>query len=194
MFATTDILSQLQPYLSHSIRFLGDPVEEVITEKLLADLCSKHLHVLFCPRSVLEIVVVLRQISNQCHQVSCQVISTCETRYKQWTNKSLRSRQRHNYLRMRRSIKFLSPVLQLILILITLELIHVHTAGEQKAPGYQHYLKFLKVILKYTENLVTYTSPEKNKWEEATELTQNALLKIRTVLGKQQLLVQLANS
>lgn len=54
--------------------------------------------------------------------------------------------------------------------------------------------RFLKVILKYTENLVTYTSPEKNKWEEATELTQNALLKIRTFLGKQQLLVQLANS
>ncbi|XP_034964406.1 endoplasmic reticulum membrane-associated RNA degradation protein isoform X2 [Zootoca vivipara] len=192
-FATTDILSQLQPYLSHSIRLLGDPGEDVITEKLLADLCSRHVHVLFCPRSVLEIVVVLRQISSQCHQVSCQVISTCETRYKQWANKSLRSRQRHNYLRMRRSIKFLSPVLQLILILITLELIHVHTAGEQNAPGYQRYLKFLKLILKYTENLVTYTSPGKNKWEETTELTQDALLKIRTFLGKQQMLVQLAN-
>ncbi|XP_061480409.1 endoplasmic reticulum membrane-associated RNA degradation protein isoform X2 [Rhineura floridana] len=190
---TADIFSQLQPYLSQNIRLLGDPVNDLITEKLLTDLFRKHIRILFCPRPVLEIVVVLRQISTQCHQVSCQVISTCETRYKQWINKSLRSRQRQNYLRMRRSVTFLSPVLQLILILITLELIHIHTACEKTASGYQQYLKFLKLILQYTENLVTYTSLEKNKWNETVELTHNTLLKIRTFLGKRLMLVQLAN-
>lgn len=45
--------------------------------------------------------------------------------------------------------------------------------------------RFLKVILQYTENLATYTSPEKNKWDETMALTQKALLKIRTFLGKQ---------
>ncbi|KAF7253535.1 Endoplasmic reticulum membrane-associated RNA degradation protein [Varanus komodoensis] len=90
------------------------------------------------------------------------------------------------------NIRFLSPVLQLILILIILELINIHTINEKNAPEYQQYLKFLKVILQYTENLVTYTSLEKNKWDETMELTQKALLKIRTFLGKHLALVQLA--
>ncbi|XP_062980490.1 endoplasmic reticulum membrane-associated RNA degradation protein isoform X2 [Elgaria multicarinata webbii] len=192
IFLTADIFSQLQPYLSQNIKHLGDPVNNLLTEKLLTELCSKHIRILFCPRSVLEIVAVLRQISSQCHHVSCQVISACETRYKHWVDKSLRSRQRHNYLRMRRSIKFLSPVLQLILILITLELINIHTVCEKNASEYQQYLKFLKVILQYTENLVSYTSLEKNKWDETMELTHKGLLKIRTFLGKQLTLVQSA--
>lgn len=32
--------------------------------------------------------------------MSEQVIASAELRYKQWMNKTLRSRQRHNYLRM----------------------------------------------------------------------------------------------
>ncbi|XP_044276919.1 endoplasmic reticulum membrane-associated RNA degradation protein isoform X2 [Varanus komodoensis] len=187
-----DIFSQLQPYLPPNIKLTGEPVNNPLTEKLLAELCRKHICLLFCPRRELEITAVLRRISTQCYHISCQIISTCEARYKQWIDKSLRSRQRHNYLRMRRSIRFLSPVLQLILILIILELINIHTINEKNAPEYQQYLKFLKVILQYTENLVTYTSLEKNKWDETMELTQKALLKIRTFLGKHLALVQLA--
>ncbi|XP_008122773.1 endoplasmic reticulum membrane-associated RNA degradation protein isoform X3 [Anolis carolinensis] len=186
-----DIFTQLQPYLPQNIRLFVDSVNSLPTEKLLTELCGKHIPVLFCPRMVLEIIVVLRQISTQCHQVSCQVISTCEARYKQWVNKSLRSRQRNNYLCMRRNIRFLSPVLQVILILITLELISIYTVCEKNVSDYQQYLKFLKLILQYTENLVTYTSPEKNKWNETMTLTGKALLKIRTFLGKQLALVQL---
>ncbi|KAJ7342220.1 hypothetical protein JRQ81_009682 [Phrynocephalus forsythii] len=186
-----DIFSQLQPYVPHNHKLSGTPVNGLLTENLLTDLCSKHLQLLFCPRSVLEIVVVLRQISTQCQQVSCQVISNCHTRHWQWMNKSLRSRQRHNYMRMRRSMPFLSLVLQLILTMITLELVSIHSVCEKNASEYQQYLKFLKLILQYTENLTTYTSPEKNKWGETVVLTQKALLKIRTFLGKQLTLVQL---
>ncbi|XP_020656864.3 endoplasmic reticulum membrane-associated RNA degradation protein isoform X1 [Pogona vitticeps] len=188
-----DIFSQLQPYLPQDLKLLGTSINNLLTEKLLTELCSKHLHILFCPRSVLETVVVLHQISTQCHQVSCQVISTCQTRHHQWTNKSLRSRQRRNYTRMRRSMAFLSLVLQLILIMIMLELISIHTVCEKNASEYQQYLKFLKLILQYTENLTTYTSQEKNKWDETAQLTQKALLKIRTFLGKQLMLVHLAH-
>ncbi|KAL8185938.1 UNVERIFIED_CONTAM: hypothetical protein K2H54_060000 [Gekko kuhli] len=167
------------------------PNEQEVTG-LMIELCRKPVRILFCPRSVLEVTVVLRQIGLQCHQVSCQVISTCEARYKQWISKSLRSRQRQNYLRLRRSIKCLSPVLQLILILITLELINIHTVCDKNPTEYQQYLKFLKMILQYTENLVTYTNPEKNKWEETLELTHKALIKIRAFSEKQQMLMQLA--
>ncbi|XP_066472672.1 endoplasmic reticulum membrane-associated RNA degradation protein [Tiliqua scincoides] len=187
---TADIFALLQPYLSQNVTL--NPVNSLFTENLLIELCSKHVCILFCPRSVLGIVAVLRQITTQCHQVLSQVISSSEIRYAQWMNKSLRSRQRNNYLRMRRSIKLLSPVLQLILILITLELVHIHTACEKNHSEYQQYLKFLKMILRYMENLVTYTSAEKNKWEETVELTHKTLINTRTFLEKQLTLVQLA--
>lgn len=39
------------------------------------------------------------------------------------------------------SIKLLSPVLQLILILIALELVHIHAACEKNPSEHQQYLK-----------------------------------------------------
>ncbi|XP_032072594.1 endoplasmic reticulum membrane-associated RNA degradation protein isoform X2 [Thamnophis elegans] len=189
-----DILSQLQPYLSVNVTLLGDSVNNLLTEKLLTELCSKHIHTLYSPRTILETIVVFRQISTHCHHVSRQVISICETRYEQWINKSLRSRQRLNFLRMRRSIKFLSPVLQLVLILITLELVNIHIICRKNTSECQQYLKFLKLILQYIENLVTYTSPEKNKWDETIVLTHKSLIKIRTFLGRELMLVQLAET
>nr|XP_056709004.1 endoplasmic reticulum membrane-associated RNA degradation protein [Euleptes europaea] len=187
-----DVFSLVQVYLPQDVKLPDGSANSLITEMLMMELCRKPVRILFCPRSVLEVTVVLRQICAQCHQVSRQVISTCETRYKQWINKSLRSRQRHNYLRLRRSIKCLSPVFKLILILITLELISICTVCDKNPTEYQQYLKFLKSILQFTENLVTYTSLEKNKWDETLKLTHKALIKIRTFLEKPQMLMQLA--
>lgn len=124
--------------------------------------------------------------------MSEQVIASIELRYKQWMKKTLRSRQRHNYLRMLNSIKFLFPVLRLILLLITLEVINVHLVCKKTPSDYQQYLKFLKSILQYTENLVTYTSPEKNKWDETEELTNKALIKIRNFSDRKLTLIQSA--
>lgn len=68
--------------------------------RLLVELCDTRICTLYSPRPVLEVVVVLRQISAQCHQVSQQVIAGAGLRHTQWLNKTLRSRQRHNYRRM----------------------------------------------------------------------------------------------
>ncbi|XP_026701783.1 endoplasmic reticulum membrane-associated RNA degradation protein isoform X3 [Athene cunicularia] len=171
----SEILSQLQQYIPHNCYSSDDPVNSVLTE-----------------RPVLEILAILRKISAQCHQVSEQVIASTELRYKRWMNRNLRSRQRHNYLRMLSSIKFLSPVLRLILVMITLELVNVHLVCKKNQFDYQQYLKFLKSLLQYTENLVTYTSLEKNKWDETTELTNKALIKIRKIHDRKLMLMQLA--
>ncbi|XP_043923705.1 endoplasmic reticulum membrane-associated RNA degradation protein [Protopterus annectens] len=164
-----------------------EPVGELLGNKwpqILADLCSTHVPVLYCPRSVLEVVVVLRQIITQCHLVSDQVISTAENRHVQWINKALRSRQRQNYLRMLTCIQHLSPVSRLILLLVTMEMYNVYKVCEKSPSECLQYLKFLKAILQYVENLVTYTSPEKNKWDETMELTKKILLKIKLFYGK----------
>ncbi|PKU47745.1 endoplasmic reticulum membrane-associated rna degradation protein [Limosa lapponica baueri] len=188
----SEIISQLQQYMPQNCYSSDDPISSVLTERLLIALCDTHICMLYSPRPVLEILVVLRKISTQCHQVSEQVIASTDLRYKQWMNKTLRSRQRHNYLRMLNSIKFLSPVLRLILVLITVELINIHLVCKKNPFDYQQYLKFLKSVLQYTENLVTYTSPEKNKWDETMELTNKALIKIRKISDRKLMLMQLA--
>uniref|UniRef100_A0A7M4FJA4 ER membrane associated RNA degradation n=2 Tax=Crocodylus porosus TaxID=8502 RepID=A0A7M4FJA4_CROPO len=188
----TEILSQLQHHLPPSCYILDDPINNLLTGELLTELCGMQIRTLYCPRSLLEILVVLRQIGAQCHQVSEQVIVCTETRYKQWVNKTLHSRQRHNYLRMLKSVKFLSPVLRLILVLITLELNNIHAICQENPFEYQQYLKSLKSILQYTENLVTYTSPEKNKWDETGQLTYRALIKMKAFNERKLTLMQLA--
>ncbi|NXN52899.1 EMARD protein, partial [Rynchops niger] len=188
----SEIISQLQQYMPQNCYSSDDPINSVLTERLLIALCDTYICTLYSPRPVLEIVVVLRKISTQCHQVSEQVIASTELRYRQWMNKTLRSRQRHNYLRMLNSIKFLSPVLRLILVLMTLELVSIHLVCKKNPFDYQQYLKFLKSVLQYTENLVTYTSSEKNKWDETMELTNKALIKIREICDRKVMLMQLA--
>ncbi|NXG70270.1 EMARD protein, partial [Baryphthengus martii] len=188
----SEIISHLQQYMPQNCCSSDNPIDGILSERLLIELCDAHICTLYSPRPVLETLVVLRKISTQCHQVSQQVIASAELRYKQWMNKTLRSRQRHNYLRMLNSIKFLSPALRLVLVLITLELVHVHLVCKKNPFDYQQYLKFLKSVLQYTENLVTYTSPEKNKWDETLELTSKALMKIRKINDRKLTLMQLA--
>ncbi|XP_016866519.1 endoplasmic reticulum membrane-associated RNA degradation protein isoform X4 [Homo sapiens] len=160
--------------------------------QLLRELCSTPVPTLFCPRIVLEVLVVLRSISEQCRRVSSQVTVASELRHRQWVERTLRSRQRQNYLRMWSSIRLLSPVLSLILLLIALELVNIHAVCGKNAHEYQQYLKFVKSILQYTENLVAYTSYEKNKWNETINLTHTALLKMWTFSEKKQMLIHLA--
>lgn len=188
----SEIVSQLHHYMPRNCCRSDDPINSVLTERLLMELCDTRICTLYSPRPVLEVVAVLRKISTQCHQVSQQVIAGAGLRYTQWVNKTLRSRQRHNYLRMLNSIKFLSPALRLILLLITLELVSVHSVCKKNPFDYQQYLKFLKSVLQYTENLVTYTSPEKNKWDETMELTNKILIKIRKISDRKLMLMHLA--
>ncbi|NWZ89637.1 EMARD protein, partial [Nesospiza acunhae] len=188
----SEIISQLQPYMPQNCCSSDDPINSVLTERLLVELCDTRICTLYSPRPILEVVVILRKISAQCHQVSQQVIAGAGLRHTQWLNKTLRSRQRHNYRRMLSSIKFLSPVLRLILLLITLELVSVHSVSKKNPFDYQQYLKFLKSVLQYTENLVTYTSPDKNKWDETMELTKKTLIKIKKIGDRKLMLMHLA--
>ncbi|NXQ63179.1 EMARD protein, partial [Anthoscopus minutus] len=184
-----EIISQLQHYVPQNCCSSDDPINTILTERLLVELCDTHVCTLYSPRPVLEIVVVFRKISAQCHQVSQQVIVGAGLRYTQWVNRTLRSRQRHNYQRMLNSIKFLSPVLRLILLLITVELVSVHSVCKKNPFDYQQYIKFWKSVLQYTGNLVTYTSPEKNRWDETMELTKKTLIKIRKISDRKLMLM-----
>nr|XP_008993652.4 endoplasmic reticulum membrane-associated RNA degradation protein isoform X5 [Callithrix jacchus] len=192
----TKIMDELYHHMPENHCVLKDldslPTETWPSSQLLCELCSTPVPTLFCPRIVLEVLVVLRSISKQCHHVSNQVTAASELRHMQWVERTLRSRQRLNYLRMLSSIRLLSPVLSLVLLLIVLELVNIHAVCGKSTHEYQQYLKFVKSILQYTENLVAYTSYEKNKWNETIHLTHTALLKIWTFSEKKQMLIHLA--
>nr|XP_019568190.1 PREDICTED: endoplasmic reticulum membrane-associated RNA degradation protein isoform X6 [Rhinolophus sinicus] len=158
----------------------------------LRELCGIRVPTLFCPRAVLEVLTVLQNIVRCCTHVSHQVVASWVRRRQQWAEKTLRSRQRQNFVRMSWSIKLLSPVLLLILLLIALELVHIPVVHGKNTDEYQQYLKFLKSILQYTENLEAHTSPEKNKWIETIRLTHTALLRMWTFSEKKQMLIHLA--
>ncbi|XP_073750344.1 endoplasmic reticulum membrane-associated RNA degradation protein isoform X2 [Callorhinus ursinus] len=170
----TEILRALPPHLPESRGVVSD------WDSLSAE------------RTVLEVLTVLRNISTHCARVSSQFAASVELRYQQWVERRLRSRQRQTYLHMLTSIKLLSPVLYLILLLIALELVNIHVVHGKNTYEYQQYLKFLKSILQYVENLVTYTSQQENKWNKTINLTHTALLKIWTFSKKKQMLIHLA--
>ncbi|XP_032693101.1 endoplasmic reticulum membrane-associated RNA degradation protein [Lontra canadensis] len=158
----------------------------------IQELCGTPVRTLFCPRTVLEVVTVLRSIGARCACVSRQVAASAELRHQQWVERRLRSRQRQTYLHMVSSVKLLSPVLQLILLLIALELVNIHMVCGKSPCEYQQYLKFLKSVLQYTEKLVAYTGQQRNKWSETISLTHAALLKIWNFTEKKQMLIHLA--
>ncbi|XP_070233183.1 endoplasmic reticulum membrane-associated RNA degradation protein isoform X4 [Bos mutus] len=177
---------------THRAAHLPGPLPPEEWPRLLHVLCSIPVRTLFCPRAVLEVLAVLRRVSAHCRRVCGQVAVCVELRRRQWEDRSLRSRQRRNYLRLVRSMKLLSPMLYLILLLIALELINIHMVLGKNASEYQQYLRFLKCILQYTENLAACTRQDRNKWDDAVRLTHTALLKIWAFIEKKQMLMHLA--
>lgn len=161
--------------------------EELNTSQLLAEeqlhlvikLLANSIHTLYCSRTLLEVVALLRKVAFQCLTVSEQVTNGAATRQQQWLSKSLRSRQRQNYLRMLASVQYLHSVFSLLTLLVTVELLKAQIKGEMDSSEKRSYLKFLKSLVQYAENMVTYTSPEKNKWGETWDLTEKMLLKVK---------------
>ncbi|XP_048391748.1 endoplasmic reticulum membrane-associated RNA degradation protein-like isoform X1 [Stegostoma tigrinum] len=151
---------------------------------LVAKLLANRIGTLFCPRVVLEVVSLLRKITSQCLTVSEQIMHGAVSRHQQWLNKSLRSRQRQNYLRMLGSVQYLHHIFSLLTLLVTVELLNAQTMTDETSSEYHHHLKFLKLVLQYTENMVTYTSPDKNKWNESWDLTEKMLLKVKNFYNK----------
>ncbi|KAJ1058848.1 hypothetical protein K5549_020777, partial [Capra hircus] len=177
---------------THRAAHVSGPLPPEQWPRLLHALCSTPVRTLFCPRAVLEVLAVLLRVTAHCRLVGGQVAACVELRRRQWEDRSLRSRQRRNYLRLARSMKLLSPMLYLILLLIALELINIHMVLGKNASEYQQYLRFLKCVLQYTENVAACTRQDRNKWDDAVRLTHAALLKIWTFIEKKQMLMHLA--
>ncbi|XP_078085595.1 endoplasmic reticulum membrane-associated RNA degradation protein-like isoform X1 [Mustelus asterias] len=185
------LLKELVSNLINRLRIVYDeelnPSQYLLVEgqlHLVTELLASHMCTLYCPRAVLEVVSLLRKMTSQCLTVSEQITSGAASRHQQWLNKSLRSRQRQNYLRMLDSVQYLHHVFSLLILLITVELLNAQTMSDKASSECHCYLKFLKSLLQYTENMVTYTSSEKNKWDESWDLTEKMLLKVKNFYNR----------
>jgi len=98
----TEILRALPRHLPESRGVVSDwdslPAER--WPQVIQELCGTPVPTLFCPRTVLEVLTVLRNISAHCARVSSQVAASVELRHQQWVERRLRSRQRQTYLHM----------------------------------------------------------------------------------------------
>ncbi|XP_053769817.1 endoplasmic reticulum membrane-associated RNA degradation protein isoform X3 [Desmodus rotundus] len=195
--------------------FKNVPVENRWPQPL-PELCSIHIPTLFWPRAMLEVLALLRSISSCCTQVALQVATSLEQRQQQWAERTLRSRQRRNFLCMLVSAKLLSPMLSLVSLLIALELASIHELHRKTAQEHRQYLRykerenmravatwsrnkardvssrFLKAVLQYAENLEVQSSRGKNQWGKVVKLTHTVLLTIRAFSEKKQMLIHLA--
>ncbi|XP_036920728.1 endoplasmic reticulum membrane-associated RNA degradation protein isoform X2 [Sturnira hondurensis] len=188
------IMGELYGHIPENHRVFGD-LEDIPVERwpqLLPGLCSIRVPTLFWPRAALEVLTLLRGISSHCACVALQVATSLEQRQRQWAEKALRSRQRRNFLRMLSSTKLLSPVLSLVLLLVALELLSVREVLGKTAREHQQYLRFLKALLQYMENLEVQSSGGRNQWGRVVALTHAALLKVQAFSETKRMLVHSA--
>ncbi|CAC5394380.1 unnamed protein product [Mytilus coruscus] len=114
-----------------------------------------------------EMINLLLRIVTECETVITQVFTALQTRQEQLKNKTLRSRQRNNLQSLIKCSFIIHRTLHLILWLITCDLVTIETKKfEEKS-----HIKYLKMVLQFTENLRTYTNPENNKWMECVNLS-----------------------
>ncbi|KAM9316724.1 endoplasmic reticulum membrane-associated RNA degradation protein [Gastrophryne carolinensis] len=145
----------------------------------MTDICRKKIPTLYCHQWVMEVVSILRKCTAQCQAVSTNVIFASKLKYQQWQEKTLRSRQRENYLRMQSSINTISLGLRLVLTLIIVNVSNIHSVPRKTSKEYQKYLKYLKSILQYAENASVYTNLDNNRWDGAVGLSHRIILKIK---------------
>jgi len=119
-----------------------------------------------------EILRLLLRIAKFCVCISEQILDVAESRHTLLQRKQLRSRQRTNYKKFLMSTLSISITLRLIVVIILIT-ITVLDDLEHQAVKQQRLVKLFKHVLKFCENMLTYTRTDVNKWEEAQTLSND---------------------
>lgn len=137
-------------------------VDEVVQWLDTMDLPS-----LYCSKKTVEVLRILRQLMDHWLSVVPQLLIFGQQRSKQWQEKELRSRQRHNYHVFCERFPLLCLLLHCLLIHVCLYLAALVDNWQPDAQS----IKCLKSSLQCIEKLHVHTSSSKNKWEEACTLS-----------------------
>ncbi|XP_032820113.1 endoplasmic reticulum membrane-associated RNA degradation protein isoform X2 [Petromyzon marinus] len=134
------------------------------------------------PRVALEAVALLRSVARHCLAASAHTVDGAASRHDQWLRKELRSRQRTNYVRMLKSVPSLSRALWTVTATVEWQLHRLPRLSTCHPRTSQKHIRLLKGVLQCMENLVSYTSPSKNKWAETAELLDKLYTAVHRLL------------
>ncbi|XP_067682582.1 endoplasmic reticulum membrane-associated RNA degradation protein-like [Haliotis asinina] len=135
-----------------------------------------------------EIVGLVSRIITETHEGMSQIKVALEMRQKQFVQKQLRSRQRDNLKRLLESLPSLHVMANILCIMAACLLAHLDQLNNLKQTQMKKLQKFLKACLQYTENLRTFSGPDRNKWTECTDLTIRFLPRLVTAVNENMFL------
>ncbi|XP_071080762.1 endoplasmic reticulum membrane-associated RNA degradation protein-like [Haliotis cracherodii] len=135
-----------------------------------------------------EIVGLISRIITEKQEVMSQIKVAMETRQEQLKQKQLRSRQRDNLKRLLESLPCLHAMANILCIMAASLLAHLDQLSNIEQTQMKKLQKFLKACLQYTENLRTFSGPDRNKWMECTDLSIKFLPRLVTAVNENMFL------
>lgn len=159
--AFVSLLTALKKTAEYNFNSTSDILETTKNE-----LVDTHPLTLFRPKYELELIALLRRITDNIAELDQNILLNCQKKYEFWMKKTMKSRVRDNYRRM---ISFL-PLIQLtmtnLIFLMAKTLKCLHNQDENAVKGVQRLYKY---CLQYVENGVSMSNTQKNRWSELRE-------------------------
>ncbi|PNF14215.1 hypothetical protein B7P43_G12221 [Cryptotermes secundus] len=125
----------------------------------------------FRSKTETDILNLLKQITDNIQLICKQLEEGLKAKYQLLCSRMLRSRQRETYCRMLNTVPCLHTAVQCVVLIVAINLLHINSVPITSRQEYQHIYRFLKKVLQHVQNLTTYTSVERNRWDEAMALT-----------------------
>ena len=159
---------------THSILTLTQ-TPTLITQVRLLD-----YHVLYRPKSELEMVSILRRITTNTLSTLYNIRESLSLKHTQFTEKRMRSRQRETYKRQLNAVPKI--IYNCSLTLQTVYLIFKSIGSIQclRQDHFSRLLRLLKVVLKAMENVASQIDLQTNRWDEAACVS---CVNVRFILG-----------
>ncbi|XP_075531879.1 endoplasmic reticulum membrane-associated RNA degradation protein-like isoform X5 [Dermacentor variabilis] len=168
------------------IRLLGEKWNVELprswNSSLLADLELLRTSVVTCapatvfrPRKELMVVTLLRRMCDEACITLDQLNDTLTSRTENWNLRGLRSRRRENFRRLLESVPVLYDGISLTLWIIFCCIRRVNDAELLDELQFDKFLRLLKALVKFIENLHSQTSPSQNRWDESCKLSRDCV-------------------
>ncbi|XP_054933744.1 endoplasmic reticulum membrane-associated RNA degradation protein-like isoform X2 [Dermacentor andersoni] len=168
------------------IRFLGEKWNVELprswNSSLLADLellttsvADSAPATVFRPRKELMVVTLLRRMCDEACITLDQLNDTLTSRAENWNLRGLRSRRRENFKRLLESVPVLYDGISLTLWIIFCCIRRVNDTELLDELQFDKFLRLLKALVKFVENLHSQTSPSQNRWDESCKLSRDCV-------------------
>ncbi|XP_075220216.1 endoplasmic reticulum membrane-associated RNA degradation protein-like isoform X4 [Lycorma delicatula] len=154
-----------------------DSIEFIITvQNFIKNIDCLTLH---RPRNEGILITLMRNILSKINNLNCVIENVSNIKYMQWRDHKMRSRSREIYQTMLQFIDSLKTTIICIICIILFDVKYINQCFNWKDTN-----KFLKYTLKCIENVLTYSSIERNQWQEIIKLIMEFIDYTLTYINK----------